>query len=95
MLQRRERPAPADSPRAGLYQVPFAEAIRKESGMATGAVGLIRAPEMAEEILAHGRADLIIMGRMLMADPHWPLMAAKKLGFDHPWPNQYLRANMG
>lgn len=76
------------------YQVPFSEAIRRETGLPTGAVGLIRAAEHAEEILAHGRADLIVMGRMLMAEPHWPLRAAKKLGFDHPWPNQYLRANM-
>jgi 2,4-dienoyl-CoA reductase-like NADH-dependent reductase (Old Yellow Enzyme family) len=77
------------------YQVPFAEAIRREAGMATGAVGLIRDPEQAEAILAQGQADLIVMGRMLMADPHWPLRAAKALGFAYPWPNQYLRANLG
>ena len=76
------------------YQVPFAEAIRRETGMAVGAVGLIREPAQAEEILARGQADLIVLGRMLMADPHWPLRAAKELGFDHPWPKQYLRARM-
>ncbi|MBI4082874.1 MAG: NADH:flavin oxidoreductase/NADH oxidase [Candidatus Lambdaproteobacteria bacterium] len=76
------------------FQVPFAEAIRRETGMATGAVGLIRTPEQAEAILARGQADLIVMGRMLMSNPHWPLQAAKALGFDHPWPIQYLRSNM-
>jgi 2,4-dienoyl-CoA reductase-like NADH-dependent reductase (Old Yellow Enzyme family) len=77
------------------YQVPFSEAIRRAAGIATGAVGLIRAPEQAEAILAQGQADLVVMGRMLMADPHWPLRAAKALGFAYPWPNQYLRANLG
>jgi 2,4-dienoyl-CoA reductase-like NADH-dependent reductase (Old Yellow Enzyme family) len=76
------------------YQVPFAEAIRREAGIATGAVGLIREPRQAEDILAQGRADVIVMGRMLMAEPHWPLRAAKALGFEHPWPNPYLRAKM-
>ncbi len=77
------------------YQVPFAEAIRREAGIATGAVGLIREPEQAEAILAQGQADLVVMGRMLMAEPHWPLRAAKALDFAHPWPNPYLRANIG
>ncbi len=77
------------------YQVPIAEAVRRETGMATGAVGLIREPEQAERILQQEQADLIVMGRMLMADPHWPLMAARELGFEHKWPDQYLRANMG
>jgi 2,4-dienoyl-CoA reductase-like NADH-dependent reductase (Old Yellow Enzyme family) len=72
------------------YQVPFAEAIRRETGMATAAVGLIREPAQAEEILVREQADLIVLGRMLMADPHWPLRAAKQLGFDHPWPTQFL-----
>ena len=81
-------------PAAPGYQVPFAEAVRRETGMPTGAVGLIREAAQAEDILAQGRADLIVMGRMLMADPHWPLAAARELGFDHPWPVQYERANM-
>lgn len=76
------------------FQVPFAETIRRESGLATGAVGLIREPDAAEAILAKGQADVVILGRMLMADPHWPLRAAKQLGFDVPWPSQYLRARM-
>jgi 2,4-dienoyl-CoA reductase-like NADH-dependent reductase (Old Yellow Enzyme family) len=81
-------------PLAPGYQVPFAEAIRRETGLATGAVGLIREAAAAEAILAKGQADVVILGRMLMADPHWPLRAAKQLGFDVPWPNQYLRARM-
>ncbi len=74
------------------YQVPFADAIRNQAGIATGAVGLIQSPHQAEEVLANGRADLIFMGRTLLADPHWPLKAARALGVDVPWPNQYARA---
>jgi 2,4-dienoyl-CoA reductase-like NADH-dependent reductase (Old Yellow Enzyme family) len=81
-------------PAAPGYQVPFAAAIRREAGIATGAVGLIREPEQAERILADGQADLIVMGRRLMDDPQWPLRAAKALGAEHPWPLQYQRANM-
>lgn len=77
------------------YQVPFAEAIRREVGIATGAVGLISAPEQAEEILAGGRADLVILGRVLLYDPHWALHAANRLRADHVvWPVQYERSNI-
>jgi len=77
------------------YQVPFAEAIRREAGIATGAVGLISAPEQAEEILAGGRADLVILGRVLLYDPHWALHAATRLRAGHvAWPVQYERANI-
>ena len=76
------------------FQVPFAEALHKASGLSTGAVGLIRTPQMAEEILANGRAQLIILGRILLDDPHWPLHAARTLGCDVQWPSQYLRGNM-
>jgi 2,4-dienoyl-CoA reductase-like NADH-dependent reductase (Old Yellow Enzyme family) len=62
------------------YQVPYADAIRNRAGIATGAVGLIQSPHQAEEVLANGRADLVFMGRTLLADPHWPLKAAKALG---------------
>lgn len=87
-------PRQAIRPHPG-YQVPFAEAIRREAGIATGAVGLISAPEQAEEILANGRADLVILGRALLHDPHWPLHAAKRLAADHvAWPVQYERANI-
>ena len=61
-------------------------------GSTAGAVGMINTPDMAEEILANGRADLIIMGRKLMAEPQWPLMAARQLHSDQAWPVQYERA---
>jgi 2,4-dienoyl-CoA reductase-like NADH-dependent reductase (Old Yellow Enzyme family) len=73
------------------YQLPFAEAIRRETGLPTGAVGLITSPELAEEILAHGRADLIILARALLRDPYWLLHAAHALHADVPWPVQYER----
>ena len=76
------------------YQVPFSEAIRRQTGMATGAVGMINTPDLAEEILANGRADLVIMGRKLMAEPHWPLHAARALGVTGDWPVQYERASL-
>jgi 2,4-dienoyl-CoA reductase-like NADH-dependent reductase (Old Yellow Enzyme family) len=77
------------------YQVPFAETARREAGIPTGAVGLISTPEMAEEILANGRADLIVLGRILLSDPHWPLHAAKALKAEAvAWPVQYERAKI-
>ncbi len=74
------------------YQVRFAETIRREAAIATGAVGMINTPDLAEEILANGRADLILMGRKLMAEPSWPLLAARALHSDQAWPVQYERA---
>ena len=77
------------------YQVPLAEEIRRRAGIPTGAVGLISAPEHAEEILASGRADLVLLGRMLLSDPHWPLKAAARLKADGvAWPVQYERGNI-
>jgi len=74
------------------YQVPFAEAIRREAGIATAAVGLITEPAQAEEIVASGRADAVLLARAMLRDPHWPLHAARALGAEGPWPVQYLRA---
>ncbi|PPQ30657.1 NADH:flavin oxidoreductase/NADH oxidase [Rhodopila globiformis] len=74
------------------YQVPFAEAVRHRAGIATGAVGLITEPTHAAEIVANGRADVVLLGRALLADPAWPLHAAKALGAPPPLPPQYLRA---
>ncbi|MFI7518327.1 NADH:flavin oxidoreductase/NADH oxidase [Micromonospora globbae] len=74
------------------YQVPAAARIRREAGVATGAVGLIVEPEHAERIVADGEADLVLLGRELLRDPHWPLHAAAKLGVTPTWPSQYLRA---
>jgi 2,4-dienoyl-CoA reductase-like NADH-dependent reductase (Old Yellow Enzyme family) len=74
------------------YQVPFAERIRREAGIASMAVGLITTPEMAEEIVHNGRADLVAFGRELLRSPYWPLQAARALGHDLAWPRQYQRA---
>ena len=74
------------------YQVPFARRIRKDAGVATGAVGLITEPAQAEEIIASGDADAVLLARELLRDPYWPLHAAKTLGVDVPWPKQYERA---
>ena len=75
-----------------MYQVPFAEKIKKQSGILTGAVGLITKAAEAEQILREGKADLIILARQLLRDPYFPLHAAKELGADVVWPIQYERA---
>ena len=74
------------------YQVPLAGQIRHGSGIMTGAVGLITSPHQAEEILASGDADLIILARELLRHPYWPLDAAQQLQAEIEWPRQYLRA---
>ncbi len=74
------------------YQVPFADAIRNRAGIATGAVGMITEPTHAAEILANGRADVVLLARAVLADPGWPLRAAKALGVKPEVPPQYLRA---
>lgn len=74
------------------YQTAFAERIKKEAGILTGAVGMITAAEQAEHVLRTGQADVVVMARELLRHPYWPLEAARKLGVDAPWPNQYLRA---
>jgi 2,4-dienoyl-CoA reductase-like NADH-dependent reductase (Old Yellow Enzyme family) len=79
-------------PVAPLYQVPFAEKIKKEAGILTGAVGLITRVQEAEQILNKQQADLIFMARQLLRDPYFPLHAAKELNVDVPWPVQYERA---
>jgi len=81
-------------PGAPLYQVPFAEAIKKQTGVKTAAVGLITTPQQAEGILQAQQADLIVLARQLLRDPYFPLHAAKQLGVDIPWPDQYLRAKL-
>lgn len=74
------------------YQVPFAARIRREAGIATGAVGLITEPEQAEAIVASGEADMILLARELLRDPYWPRRAAKALGAEIEAPKQYARA---
>jgi len=74
------------------YQVPFASAVRSGAGVPTGAVGLITDPQQAEQVLAEGHADVVLLARELLRDPHWPLRAASALGADVAWPVQYERA---
>jgi 2,4-dienoyl-CoA reductase-like NADH-dependent reductase (Old Yellow Enzyme family) len=74
------------------YQVPFSKKIRKESGIATAAVGLITGAAQAEAILENGDSDLIVMAREFLRDPYFPLHAVDGLGEDIKWPSQYERA---
>jgi 2,4-dienoyl-CoA reductase-like NADH-dependent reductase (Old Yellow Enzyme family) len=74
------------------YQVPFAAAIREKAGVLTGAVGLITEPAQAEAIVAHGKADIVLLAREMLRDPYWPLHAAQALRAEVRWPDQYLRA---
>ena len=74
------------------YQTGFAERIRREAGVPTGAVGMITSPEQADHVVRSGQADLVLLARELLRDPHFPLRAARALGREGPWPRQYLRA---
>ena len=74
------------------YQSGFAERIRREAGIATGAVGMIGSPEQADHVIRSGQADLVLLARELLRDPHFPLRAARELGHEGPWPRQYARA---
>jgi 2,4-dienoyl-CoA reductase-like NADH-dependent reductase (Old Yellow Enzyme family) len=74
------------------YQVGFAARIRKEAGIATGAVGMIMKPAQAETILSTGQADMVLLAREMLRDPYWPLRAAHTLGVKVKPPVQYQRA---
>lgn len=74
------------------YQVEFAERVRRDVGVATGAVGLITTPEQADAVVREGHADVVLLARQLLRDPYWPLRAAKALGAPARWPVQYERA---
>ena len=74
------------------YQTPFADQIRREANILTGAVGMITNAVQAEHILTTGQADAVIIARELLRDPYWPLRAARELGQPISWPVQYLRA---
>jgi len=78
-------------PAAPGFQVRFAERIRREAGVATGAVGLITEAAQADAIVREGRADVVLLGRVLLREPHWTLQAARALGQPSPAPRQYLR----
>jgi 2,4-dienoyl-CoA reductase-like NADH-dependent reductase (Old Yellow Enzyme family) len=84
--------ATAAIPVAPGYQVPFAEQIRREAGIATGAVGLITDPHQADEIVSSGKADCVLLAREMLRDPYWALRAGRELGHTMDWPAQYLRA---
>lgn len=74
------------------YQVPFAAQVRHETGMATGAVGLITEAKQAEAIVANGEADVVLIARESLRDPYFPRRAAQELGASLPAPAQYQRA---
>ena len=76
------------------YQVAFAERIKKEAGILTGAVGMITIARQAEDILEKGEADLILIARESLREPYFALNAAKILGDDIEWPLQYIRAKI-
>lgn len=80
-------------PAAPGYQTPFAASIRKEAGIATGAVGFITEPQQAEQIIAAGEADAVFLARAMLRDPYWALHAAKALQVEVTYPRQYERAN--
>lgn len=84
--------AGAQIPVAPGYQTPFAEAIRRETGILTGAVGMITDPAQAAHIVRTGQSDLVLIAREFLRDPYWPLHAAEALGETASWPVQYLRA---
>jgi 2,4-dienoyl-CoA reductase-like NADH-dependent reductase (Old Yellow Enzyme family) len=79
-------------PLGPAYQTPFAERVRRDAGIPTGAVGLITTAEQADAIIREGRADCVLLARELLRDPYFPLHSALELGRPAAWPAQYLRA---
>ncbi len=77
------------------YQVAFADRIRRETGLATGAVGMITDPAQADQIIRTGQADVVLLARELLREPYWPLRAAEELHHPGSWPVQYERAARG
>ncbi len=75
-----------------LYQVPYAEKIKKEAGILTGAVGMINTTKEAEQIISEQQADVVLLARQFLRDPYFPLHAAKESGIEVDWPVQYERA---
>lgn len=82
----------AKIPAAPGYQVPFAESIRNQTGMLTGAMGIIVTPSQAEEIITGGKADMVLLAREFLRNPYFPLFAARELNQEITWPVQYERA---
>jgi 2,4-dienoyl-CoA reductase-like NADH-dependent reductase (Old Yellow Enzyme family) len=77
------------------YQVAFADRIRRETGLSTGAVGMITDPAQADQIIRTGQADVVLLARELLREPYWPLRAAEELHHLASWPVQYERAARG
>src|SRR5579871_2308163 len=84
--------ARAKIPVGPAYQTPFAEQIRREANILTGAVGMITSPAQAEQIITAGQADAVLLAREFLRDPYFPVHAAQQLGQTTSWPVQYLRA---
>jgi 2,4-dienoyl-CoA reductase-like NADH-dependent reductase (Old Yellow Enzyme family) len=74
------------------FQAEFAARIRHEAGIPTAAVGLITSPAQADHVIRSGQADMVLLGREILRNPYWPLIAAQTLGQPTRWPLQYLRA---
>lgn len=74
------------------YQVPFAEAMRRQAAICTGAVGMLTSAAQADTVVRSGQADCVLLAREMLRDPYWPLHAARELGSALPWPPQYARA---
>lgn len=75
------------------YQVPYAQRVRRDTGITTGSVGLIAGAEQAQEIVASGKADFVSLARGMLYDPRWPWHAAQALGGEVHYPPQYARAH--
>ena len=84
--------AHAEIPLGSGYQVPFAEAIRREAKILTSAVGLITSASQADAIIREGKADVVSLAREFLRQPYFPLHAAQELGAVVSWPAQYVRA---
>jgi 2,4-dienoyl-CoA reductase-like NADH-dependent reductase (Old Yellow Enzyme family) len=76
------------------YQVEFAERLRREAGVLTGAVGMITEPAQADQIVRSFQADVVFLARQFLREPYWPLLAARSLGREIAWPSQYERAKL-
>lgn len=74
------------------YQIPYAESVKRITGLPVIAGGLVTEARQAEEIVANGRAELVFLGRELLRHPYWPLQAAQQLQAEVDWPRQYQRA---
>jgi len=86
--------AAAKIPAGPGYQVEFAARVKREADITTASVGLITSPHQADTIVRTGQADVTLLGRELLREPHWPLRAARELHRDIAWPPQYERAKL-